>query len=253
MEPNKNTNVHFNANIEFIEKFFDETFQTDHTIDIIIHSHLLEHIYDPNIFLKKCYEMLTDDGEMFFGVPNMEHICNTEIAPCLGIFFEHTIFLNVENISWLLSRHGFQIINCVDYESHSILFHVKKVNHFSNMQISISNYNQLFFTTLDKYKTSVNYCNDFIEKNPKKPVYIFGASYNTQFLLSLGLNVDKIDGILDNCTAKHHCFLYGYNLQIFPPEIVKNIDCIVILKNGYYSNEIQSQLLSINSNVTILT
>ena len=252
VEPNKNTTVHFNANIEFIEKFFDETFQTDHKIDIIIHSHLLEHIYDPNIFLKKCYEMLTYGGEMIFGVPNMEHICQKEIAPCLGIFFEHTIFLNVENISWLLNRQGFQIINCVDYESHSILFHVKKVSHFSVLPISISNYNQLFFTTLNKYKTIVNYCNNFIEKNPNKPVYIFGASYNTQFLLSLGVNVHKIDGILDNCKDKHQCFLYGYNLQIFPPEIVKNIDCIIILKNGYYSNEIQSQLLSINSNITIL-
>ncbi len=253
IEPNKNHKVNFNSKIEFIEKFFDDTFHTNHTIDVIIHSHLLEHIYDPNIFLKKCYNVLTDGGEMFFGVPNMEHICQNEIAPCLGIFFEHTIFLNVENISWLLNTHGFQITNCLHYESHSILFHVKKVSHFSILPISISNYNQLFFTTLHKYKTIVRDCNDYIEKNRNKSVYIFGASYNTQFLLSLGLNVDKIDGILDNCKDKHHCFLYGYNLQIFSPEIVKNRDCIIILKNGYYSNEIQSQLLSINNNIHILT
>ena len=252
IEPNKNQSITFNPKIQFIEKFFDDTFQTHDKIDVIIHSHLLEHIYDPNKFLKKCYEVLTDGGEMFFGVPNMDYICKNEIAPFLGIFFEHTIFLNIQNISWLLNTHGFHITNCIYHESHSILFHTKKVSTIAAIPISVSNYKKHFFTTLEKYKIIVNDCNEFIEKYPNKQVYIFGASYNTQFLLSLGLNSDKIHGIIDNCKDKHNRFLYGFKLQIFPPEIVKNLNCNIILKNGYYSKEILSQLLSINANIITL-
>ncbi len=251
IEPNKNTNIIFKENIEFIEGFFDENFNTDKKIDVIIHSHLFEHIYEPNLFLKKCHNILNNDGEMFFGVPNMEHISKNEIAPFLGIFFEHTIFLNKENISWLLEANGFQIINIIDYLSHSILFHVKKTNVQINNNLLIHNYNNLFFSTLNNYNNFINNCNEII-CNTELPIYIFGASYNTQLILSLGLN-QKIDGILDNCEEKQNKYLYGYDLQIFNPNIIKNKDCIIILKNGFYCDEIKNQLLNINNNIIILT
>lgn len=253
VEPNKNLTINFNKKIEFVERFFNDDFSINDKIDIIVHSHLLEHIYEPNIFLKKCYDILTNDGEMIFGVPNMEHIGKNEIAPCLGIFFEHTIFLNQENISYLLKKNGFQILQIVYHESHSLLYHVKKVNNFQNEKVVVFNYGKQFFITLDKYKKFVDSCNDFLENKQNKSVYIFGASYNTQFLLSLGLNVDKIDGIIDNCFDKHGHFLYGYNLQIFPPNILIGRDSCVILKNGYYSDEIRNQLLTIKSSLTIFT
>jgi hypothetical protein len=46
--------------------------------------------------------------------------------------------------------------------------------------------------------------------------------------------------------------LYGYNLQIFSPEVLVNNNCIVILKNGYYSNEIKEQIKNININTIII-
>jgi hypothetical protein len=45
---------------------------------------------------------------MFFGVPNMQHFTETNICPFLGLFFEHTIFLNKENISYLLHLFTFK-------------------------------------------------------------------------------------------------------------------------------------------------
>jgi hypothetical protein len=97
----------------------------------------------------------------------------------------------------------------------------------------------------------VNTCNEII-KGADKKVYLFGASYNTQFLLALGLHEEKIDGILDNSTDKQNKYLYGYDLKIYSPEIITNNDSIVILKNGYYTDEIMSQLLSINNNIIII-
>jgi len=251
IEPNKNKDILFNDNIEFIEGFFDNNFYTSIKIDIIIHSHLFEHIYEPNLFLKKCYEILEENGEMFFGVPNMEYIGLKEISPFLGIFFEHTIFLNKENIIWLLEYNGFNIINVIDYENHSILFHVKKSNKKKENDISIYNYNDLFFSTLDNYYNFINRCNNIIE-NTNLNIYVFGASYNTQFLFTLGLKQEKISGILDNSKEKESKYLYGYNLIIYNPKIIIDNECIIILKNGYYCNEIKEQLLQINKDIVII-
>ncbi len=252
IEPNKNKNIAFNEKIEFIESFFDENFQTDKQIDMIVHSHLFEHIYEPNVFLKKCHEILVDDGEMFFGVPNMEYIGKNELAPFSGIFFEHTILLNKENITYLLNKNGFNILTIIDYENHSILFHAKKSQTFSTSDNSAVNY-ELFSSSIENYKKFIEKCLHTIGENPNKKVYIFGASYNTQFLLSMGLNPENITGILDNSVDKQNKYLYGYNLKIHSPEIIRNNDdCVVILKNGYYSNEIMNQLWLLNDKIIVV-
>ena len=98
----------------------------------------------------------------------------------------------------------------------------------------------------------VKKCNDIILNNTDKDVYMFGASYNTQYLLALGTNTNNIKGILDNCKEKQNKYFYGYDLLIQSPEIIKSKECIVILKNGYYVNEIKDQLLSINKNTIII-
>jgi len=97
----------------------------------------------------------------------------------------------------------------------------------------------------------LNKTNDFISKTTKN-VYIFGASYNTQLLISLGLNISNIKGILDNCKEKQGRLLYGYDLLIYDPSILTQSDSIVVLKNGIYVNEIQEQIKNINKDTVII-
>lgn len=261
IDPNKNENINFKNNIYFIQSLFDNDFHISDKIDIIIHSHLFEHIYEPNIFLKKCYEILDNNGEMFFGVPNMEFIAKNELCPFLGIFFEHTIFLNKINITYLLEKNKFKIKNIIDYENHSTLYHVVKNNNFENNDLSnsLNNvfkhndiYNIQFKETLQKYYSFVKKCQKIIEDNKDHKIYSFGASYNSQYILSFGLNNYKMDGIIDNCKEKQGKYLYGYDLKIFSPDVLINNNCIVILKNGYYSNEIKEQIKNININTIII-
>ena len=271
VEPNKNNNISFADNIEFIESFFDDSFTLEgisvrgdekgkEKIDVIVHSHLFEHIYEPNLFLTKCYHLLDLGGEMFFGVPNIQNIADEQLCPFLGIFFEHTVFLNKENISFLLESNGFEVIEIIDYLKHSTIYHVKKIMRFGVMDligkkaggVIIQNYYPSFFDTLHNYQDFVYTTNQTISSS-NLPVYIFGASYNTQFLLALGINVESISGILDNSKDKQNKYLFGYDLLIHSPEIIKDIECIVILKNGYYINEIKTQLLGLNNKIIILS
>ena len=251
VDPNKNDKIQFNENIVFIQDFFDNNFTSNERIDFILHSHLFEHIYEPNIFLQKCHELLSDEGEMVFGVPNMEHL--TKVSLFLGIFFEHTIFLNKTNITYLLNKNGFEILQIIDYEKHSTIYHVRKSKIVLNVpECKVYDYLEQFFTMNSDNTKFVNICNSTIDNNPTKPVYIFGASYNTQYLLSIGIDETRLTGVLDNCKEKQNKYLYGSLLKIYSPEIVRDTDSIVILKNGYYTKEIAVQLKSINPNILLV-
>jgi predicted SAM-dependent methyltransferase len=246
VQPNSNVNI---ENVEFIDSYFDDSLKVDN-VDVIIHSHVFEHIYEPNSFLKKCNSILKEDGIMYFGVPNMEVIARDSLAPFCGVMLEHNIFYNIENISYLLKLNGFDIVDITEYEKHSIFFHCKKgkINK-GELKVDI---HDCFMGSLKYYETFIQECNKVIS-NSDKEVYIFGAGYNSQLILNMGLNIDKVVGILDNSKDKQGKFLYGTNLEIFSPSILKDKECIVILKNGYYSREIKEQLLVINKELIVIT
>ena len=253
VDPNIRTTSEFNDRVEIVPSFFDCDFQIDRQIDVIVHSHLFEHIYDPNTFLQKCYALLEDEGEMIFGVPNMEYLSN--ISLFLGIFFEHTIFLNKTNIAYLLNKNRFNIVNIVDYESHSTIYHVKKVNvidSYEKQVCKITNYYDQFFTMNAILLQYIDMCNRIIAENKNATIYIFGASYNTQFILKMGIDESLLSGILDNCKKKQGKYLYGSKLKIQSPDtIVGKSNVVVILRNGYYSQEIYEQLIQLNANAII--
>ena len=281
VDPNRNQKVIFPENIIFVESFFDESFILEESVDIILHSHLFEHIYEPTLFLQKCYSQLRNGGSMFFAIPNMDHIAQQNLSPCNGVFFEHNIFYNKENVSYLLCKNGFKIIDIFHYEKHSLIFHVEKQNmivtdplseqmeSFTGVTDSTAtsrpvellypsprisfDYLHLFENSIIHYSHFVEKCIDVINSNTHRKVYIFGASYNTQFTIHFFANKVHFDGILDNCIEKQNMYFYGSGLTIFDPTVILNDESIVILKNGYYCDEIQKQLTNISSSCIIIS
>ena len=79
-------------NVITINDFFNENTKLEKKIDLIVHSHLFEHIYEPIEFIKNCYNILENNGKMVFAIPNMEYHLINNISPFGSINFEHTIF-----------------------------------------------------------------------------------------------------------------------------------------------------------------
>ena len=208
--------------------------------------------------MAKCYDVLLENGEMFFGIPNMQHIVEQKLCPGFGVMFEHNIFYNKENVSYLLRKHQFEILEIHDYLNHSILFHVKKcspsmpiyTNSAVVTNVTISDFHESILTYFDFIKK----CKETVELLPKQcKIYLFSASYNTQLLLAMGLCNLHIDGILDNCVEKQNKYLFGYDILIKSPNVLTDkTNSVVILKSGYYSGEIALQIQKINSDTVII-
>lgn len=70
----------------------------------------------------------------------------------------------------------------------------------------------------------------------------------SQTLLNFGIDENLIVSILDNDTKKQGKRLYGTDLTIQSPEVLRDIDSpTVILRAGVYTEEIKDQILNINS------
>ena len=74
------------------------------SVELFIHSHLLEHVYDPLDFLNLIHKYLKKDGLHIFSVPNMKKMIESGYPNAMN--FEHPFFLEEDLIDKLLSVTG---------------------------------------------------------------------------------------------------------------------------------------------------
>ncbi|EOH2669307.1 class I SAM-dependent methyltransferase, partial [Campylobacter jejuni] len=241
IEPNPNEN---NNKVKYIKSFFNKTYLLDSSFDTVVHSHTLEHIYNPNEFLHEISDSLNGGGYMIFSIPNLKKYLENKWINYLS--FEHTILLTESVMDYLLNKNQFKIIEKKYFTEHSIFYCCKKdISIDCNKLVLKDEYdeNKKLFENMQKF-----YKDKIIELNSKMKhydkVYLFGAHIFSQYLIYRGLNTDSICGILDNNINKHNKRLYGTNLQVYSPNILANRKdkVLVILNAGIYNDEIKYNL-----------
>ena len=251
IEPNPTPGVDIKA--KFIKGFFDDKFKLDDPIDAIIHSHVFEHVYDPNAFMEHISGFLPDGKYLLFSLPNMAEMLKRKYTNCIN--FEHTIFLTEPYIEFLLSKYGFRILEQQYFrEDHSIFYACIRDKTVKPSKLPGGLYQQNKAT----YLNYVSYHDELIKQinlkihniGPDQKLYLFGAHVFAQYLIAFGLDVNRIECLLDNDPNKQGKRLYGTNLNVYSPKILKDIhNPIVILKAGVYNCEIKEDILNnINSN-----
>ena len=86
----------------FIKGFFDENFRASKKYDAIVHSHVLEHIYEPSSFVENISSQMSDQNDLFFSIPNIEVMLRNKYSNALN--FEHTYLLSEELAIYILRR-----------------------------------------------------------------------------------------------------------------------------------------------------
>jgi len=240
-----------NCPAKFIKGFFDDKFFTIEKFDTIVHSHVFEHVYDPNKFMQNISTIIHTGNKLIFTLPNMKTMLENKYTNCIN--FEHTIFLSEPYIEYLLSKFGFMVIEKTYFSNHSIFYSTVRDDTVAPFELDPNLYEQ----NKQLYLDYVKYYEDLIiELNNKSkvttlPIYLFGAHVFSQYLLAVGLDSTKINSILDNDSKKLGKRLYGTSLKIQSPHVLKNGQTmVVILKAGIYNEEIKQDILeNINPNI----
>lgn len=253
LEPNPKPQEDCPARI--VKGFFTkDTDLDDFNYDTIVHSHVFEHAYDPSNFIETIADALPIKGKLIFSVPNMRKMLEKKYTNCLN--FEHTYFLSEEYIEHIMLKHGFKLL-AVNYfrDDNSIFYAWEKTGISLDMPLPANLYDLykgLFLDYIEYHKNLIDELNSKIAQ--KDSYYLFGAHVFSQFLVKFGLDTDKLVCILDNDLSKQGKRLYGTNISVKSPKILKDVDSpTVIVKAGSFTEEIKNDIKNnINNRVMYL-
>lgn len=239
--------------IKVVSSFFDEKFEFSGDIDTVVFSQVMEHAYDPHAFVRSIAKFLKIGGKLVCAYPNLTSWLQNKYTNAIN--FEHNMFLTDYFVDFFFKKYGFEIRDKHFYEDHSVYYTVEKVSdEVSNppFENKYEEYKKIFADYIEYYETLVTDLNKKIEAFDGE-VYVFGAHIFAQHLFEVGLNKERITGILDNSPLKENKRLYGTSLYVQKPDVIKGKERVaVVLKVGVHRDDILRQLLELSPHVEIL-
>jgi hypothetical protein len=221
----------------------------DCTYDCIVHSHTLEHAYEPIEMLRKMSLLLKDTGKMIMSIPNIDRQVRDRHLNALH--YEHTYYYNDELLSIVLAKSGFEIDSIIEHTPWNNFYVCKKKRAQQHPPQDISRQTNLrsrFLGLFEEIQRSM------VQIDSKYDAYYcFGAHIFTQYLLHLGLDSKKIVCILDNDESKQGKVLASTKIPTSDLSVLCDVkDPVVVVRAAQFTREITEQILEINPSAKIV-
>ena len=239
----------------FIKGFFDDKFTYGEAFDAVVHSHVFEHIYEPDQFMGHLAGFMADGKHLVFSLPNMQVMLERKYTNCIN--FEHTTFLTEPYVEFLLAKHGFRLMDKEYFmDDHSIFYAAVRDSSVKPSTLPPGLYEKNKQLYMDYVRYHENLIQDLNRKisSITQPLYLFGAHVFAQYLIVFGLDTTRIVSLLDNDPNKQGKRLYGTSLMVQSPKALQGVkNPSVILKAGVYNDEIKQDILgNINQETVFL-
>ena len=240
-------------NLEIIRAYVEDVGALDRPIDCVVHSHTLEHMYDPGRFFDIIRGLLKPGQLHIFSMPNLFALVS-DGQPSLH--FEHTILLREEHVTWLLRSRGFDVVEVAHFGGKHSIFYVTRVaaklppetappNFYAETRHAFQRWHESIAADAAEFAAKLS---PDTSRN-----FVYAAHVSTQYLLAAGLPAGDFAAILDNNQDKIGKRLYGHGLRVKAPDAIRDVDRpVVVLRTGVYDDEIAAQLTKINPAVTLL-
>ena len=229
-----------------IKSFLEEVDFKPLSADTVIMSHVFEHLYDPMAIIHKI-SSLSGVNHIYINHPNLESFIKDGTYHVLNP--EHIFYVENSFIEQIFLLCGFKRKRIYDYIKFAVFFEFEKIT--DTLTIFPKNIDTLQQTKnyFSKVRTNINRLNTIIDSSIL-PVYIWPSSMHTNFVISMGLSVNKIVNVLDNSPHKIGKYLYGYNLycKSFKEITELNEEKIIILAGGCFTDEVLANLKRNQSN-----
>ncbi|MBN2366689.1 MAG: methyltransferase domain-containing protein [Calditrichaeota bacterium] len=233
--------------VSFIQDFFSEKY-SDYPADMLLCRHVLEHVDNPNEFLKMIRDSLSrnSDTHLYFEVPNVMY--TIEQSGIWDLIYEHVSYFSAFSLKELFYLNHFQIQavkeqydgQFLGIEASIVIDNKQNQHHFAPDDLVIINDLVIKFEKLFKEKVS-SFQNklDQLFQQGKKTVIWGGGSKGVTMANLLNTKV-KIDYIVDLNPRKQGKFVAGTGNQIISPDFLKSYKPDwIILMNPVYANEVK--------------
>ena len=201
-----------------------EKFKSNKKFDLIILTHVLEHLFNPLSALKKCNNVQKEGQKILVEVPLFEKVENYTIG---SMHLEHLHYFSENNLIQLIALAGYEIDNIskifksTEFPFITIVATKRKglkplkINNYNENLVSLKKYIKNSKINWKKIKKKI----DKVANN--KNLYLYGAgSFTSQLIFHTGLKQRRIAGILDGSKIKQNKYIGSH--KILSPDI-KNI------------------------------
>ena len=242
---------------EVINDFFPSEKLTQ-KVDIIISSHVIEHVPDIYTFLESQTKQLTANGIIVFETPNLDWaIINGSNKP---FHFQHLVLLSKKYIKSLLFKLGLNYVNIfeIDWRIVVVCSKEKTQRLFSLEEFDFKDDKMLEY--LESFQERISAEEIAFKKllrDSQEKFWLWGASsFCGNILANLNKNeLSKIDGILDSDKEKDgNEFLFS-QLDVTLPRRINELNIKSIIIMSTYEKEIMDYIktLSIEHDMKIYT
>lgn len=235
-------------NIDYITGNCETYNFNDINVNVIILSHVFEHLYEPRKFIQNIIN--TNIKEVFISIPDMENLIKNNDINSLNI--QHTFYIDTKFITFLFNEHKYELKNIFYYDNNSVFYHfIKNDNNTIQIIDNYKNINLLEVINSFYYNLKQNIKNI----NTTKPFFICPSGFYGKIVYYyLEKNIqNNVIGFLDSDKNKINKRLCGTKNVIFNKEYIKNMNNVTILViSEKYKNEIVNELLLYNNNIEFI-
>lgn len=237
--------------VRIIEGWFPEDLPPNsRTWKTVVASHVLEHSLDPIRFIEDCAQVLVHCGDLFITWPDMVKMAERTDLNMLN--FEHLHFLPSTTVSKILEAAGLEVMKNEEFRGHSIFIWAKKKISSVDIQLELptehlvelaERYRESLLETVRKFNLAIS--------DWAGTIWLFGGHIFSQYLIASGLDVERINGILDNGLSKQGKRLYGTNFKVQSPEILRgSSNHLILMAAALYEQEIIDQLKGLDIRIS---
>ncbi len=234
----------------------------DNAIDLLIYTHVFEHLWDLDDVIEQAKKCLKSDGLLFIEVPNASNYSHARVFEYFWISIaEHINHFSDHYLELLLINHGFEKIMVVEntvpynnpsygYPSLKMLFRKNETKSSVSIELKsnsslrrrIQSYLENENEHILKHKRMVNEL-----KNSKNSVFVWGIGIEFFILSTFTDLLDcNISALIDKNADKQRMAVNGNRIR--PPEHLKQApsDSVILLTSVFNKSQMKEYLNEIS-------
>lgn len=206
--------------------------------DLFYCLNFMEHMVNPEGFLKGAAANLSEEGIGVIEVPNCDMIFTEKLYS--EFISDHLMYFTKETLIQMLNRNGFEVLECdVIWYDYIISAVVRKKKLIDGNGFSI------------QYEKMREIIHEFLQEHiTEGKIAVWGAGHQSIANLSILNMKEYISCVIDSAPFKQKKYTPASHLLIMSPDVLENNEIkTVLIMAGGYSDEVASIILEKYKNV----
>lgn len=216
--------------------------------DIIILSHVLEHIVDCKKALENCKSLLKDTGCIYVEFPDAEKYCNVNMSAYFFNTYEHVMHVTHSDLENFAIAHNLELCSANTYlklETYYVLYGVyKKAKREEKRAYLYSNNAKKALSHYEDFsKEKILQCRNALVSE-KEELILWGIGASTAILIHKVFNNSHVIQLIDANPLRQGIEFTVNNkkLKIESPVSIKNTTATIVVLPEIYCDSIKKQI-----------